>query len=93
MLTAYEPLVGRAALLPAPYTDLADGCTRAVAQTSSLLYRGFPIRWPRARRTRLKVWMRCLSRMPSRLEVGDTAGWKPALPGNGRPADKAAFQA
>src|SRR5450756_1095707 len=57
------------------------------------LTRGFPIRWPRAGRTRLKVWMRCLSRTPSRLEVGDTAGWKPALPGNGRPADKAAFQA
>ena len=34
-----------------------------------------------------------VSRTPSRLEVGDTAGWKPALPGNGRPADKAAFQA
>ena len=96
----HEP--GRAALLrrleigaeqqPAPYTDLADGCTRAVAQTSSLLYRGFPIRWPRAGRTRLKVRMRFLSRTPGRLEVGDTAGWKPALPGNGRPAGKAAFQ-
>src|ERR1035437_9638823 len=96
----HEP--GRAALLrrleigaeqqPAPYTDLADGCTRAVAQTSSLLYRGFPIRWPCAGRTRLKVRMRFLSRTPGRLEVGDTAGWKPALPGNGRPAGKAAFQ-
>jgi len=39
-----------------------------VAQTSSLLYRGFPIR------RRWEVRMAC------RLEVGDTAGWKPALP-------------
>ena len=38
-----------------------------VAQTSSLLYRGFPIR-------------RCGQMGTScRLEVGDTAGWKPAL--------------
>ena len=39
-----------------------------VAQTSSLLYRGFPIRRRREVRT------------ACRLEVGDTAGWKPALP-------------
>ncbi len=38
-----------------------------VAQTSSLLYRGFPIR------------QRCEVCKPCRLEVGDTAGWKPAL--------------
>ena len=38
-----------------------------VAQTSSLLYRGFPIR----RRDRAAA--------ACRLEVGDTAGWKPAL--------------
>src|ERR1035437_9352062 len=52
----------------------------AVARTSSLLYRGFPIRWPRAWRTRLQVRTRRSNRTPSRLEVGDTAGWKPALP-------------
>ncbi len=45
----------------------------AVAQVSNLLYRGFPIRRPF-----------CLSapnrlRKAGRLEVGDTAGWKPAL--------------
>ena len=40
-----------------------------VAQTSSLLYRGFPIR-------------RCdPAGTDGRLEVGDTAGWKPALRG------------
>jgi hypothetical protein len=38
-----------------------------VAQVSNLLYRGFPIRKRRHART------------VSRLEVGDTAGWKPAL--------------
>jgi hypothetical protein len=38
-----------------------------VAQTSSLAYRGFPIR-------------RCdQAGTTCRLEVGDTAGWKPAL--------------
>ena len=45
----------------------------SVAQTSSLLYRGFPIRrsWPELD----------ASEGPEicRLEVGDTAGWKPAL--------------
>ncbi|HXP60168.1 MAG TPA: DUF6057 family protein [Dongiaceae bacterium] len=44
-----------------------------VAQTSSLLYRGFPIR----RRDRAAT--------ACRLEVGDTAGWKPALPSLGSP--------
>ena len=44
-----------------------------VAQTSSLPYRGFPIR-------------RCDSAGSAcRLEVGDTAGWKPALRNPGRP--------
>jgi len=38
-----------------------------VAQVSNLLYRGFPIR------------NRHHARTVSRLEVGDTAGWKPAL--------------
>jgi hypothetical protein len=38
-----------------------------VAQVSNLLYRGFPIRNGHHART------------VSRLEVGDTAGWKPAL--------------
>ncbi len=52
---------------------------RPVARTSSLLYRGFPIRWPCAWRTRLQVRTRRSNRTPSRLEVGDTAGWKPAL--------------
>ena len=37
-----------------------------VAQVSNLLYRGFPIRNDHHART------------VSRLEVGDTAGWKPA---------------
>ena len=54
-----------AAGLPAPYTHLAG--RSPVAQTSSLLYRGFPIR------------QRCEVCKPCRLEVGDTAGWKPAL--------------
>lgn len=40
-----------------------------VAQTSSLLYRGFPIR------------KTCEARTRCRLEAGDTAGWKPALRG------------
>ena len=40
---------------------------QGVAQTSSLLYRGFPIR------TCDQAGTAC------RLEVGDTAGWKPAL--------------
>ncbi len=44
-----------------------------VAQASSLLYRGFPIR-------------RCSQAGTAcRLEVGDTAGWKPALHGFGSP--------
>jgi hypothetical protein len=44
-----------------------------VAQTSSLLYRGFPIR-------------RCdQAGTACRLEVGDTAGWKPALRSLGSP--------
>jgi hypothetical protein len=44
-----------------------------VAQASSLLYRGFPIR-------------RCdQATTACRLEVGDTAGWKPALRGLGSP--------
>ena len=38
-----------------------------VAQVSNLLYRGFPIRIGSHART------------GCRLEVGDTAGWKPAL--------------
>ena len=44
-----------------------------VAQTSSLLYRGFPTRRARPFQT---TWV-----LPTvcRLEVGDTAGWKPAL--------------
>ena len=45
--------------------------TRIVAQTSSLLYRGFPIR-------------RCdPAGAACQLEVGDTAGWKSALRGLG----------
>ena len=44
-----------------------------VAQTSSLLHRGFPIR----RRDRAGT--------ACRLEVGDTAGWKPALRNLGSP--------
>ncbi len=44
---------------------------RAVAQISNLLYRGFPTRWMFAGSTRV--------RMACRLEIGDTAGWKPAL--------------
>jgi len=44
-----------------------------VAQTSSLPYRGFPIR-------------RCeQAGTACRLEVGDTAGWKPALRSVGGP--------
>src|SRR5450631_2344245 len=42
------------------------GCN-GVARTSSLLYRGFLIR------------KGCDCSACSRLEVGDTAGWKPAL--------------
>jgi hypothetical protein len=38
-----------------------------VTQVSNLLYRGFPIRQRQEVRT------------ASRLEVGDTEGWKPAL--------------
>jgi len=48
-----------------------SGRPEGVAQTSSLLYRGFPIR--RADRAGTAC----------RLEVGDTAGWKPALRGLG----------
>ena len=52
--------------------------TESVAQTSSLLYRGFPIRWPSLR-------PECQNRRAGcRLEVGDTAGWKPALRSLGR---------
>jgi hypothetical protein len=44
-----------------------------VAQTSSLPYRGFPIR-------------RCSQAVTAcRLEAGDTAGWKPALRSLGSP--------
>src|SRR5580658_7503188 len=63
-------------------------CERAsfVAQVSNLLYRGFPIRRCSTREGRSvrvfgdllcgRVWRgsNC------RLEAGDTAGWKPALP-------------
>jgi hypothetical protein len=42
----------------------------AVAQTSSLLYRGFPIR-----RATISV-------ADCRLEAGDTAGWKPIVFGS-----------
>jgi hypothetical protein len=45
----------------------------AVAQTSSLPYRGFPIR------LRREVPKLPVLRRFGRLEVGDTAGWKPAL--------------
>ena len=45
----------------------------AVAQTSSLLYRGFPTRNARQLQTTSVLPTVC------RLEVGDTAGWKPAL--------------
>jgi len=45
-----------------------------VAQTSSLPYRGFPIR-----RGSDPVEAPAVS-TPCRLEAGDTAGWKPALP-------------
>src|SRR5882724_3967470 len=55
----------RAQQRPEHYTH--SGRIFPVAQTSSLLYRGFPIR---------KRWE---VRRPCRLEVGDTAGWKPAL--------------
>src|SRR5882724_6239232 len=71
---------GKVAEDSAPYTHLAG--RGPVAQTSSLLYRGFPIR------------QRCEVRKPCRLaavapkrrygaprrrKVGDTAGRKPAL--------------
>src|SRR6266567_7161317 len=69
--------VPRASVWSAPHlrAELAEpglyrhprGRMGAVAQTSSLLCRGFPIR------------MRWEVRKPCRLEVGDTAGWKPAL--------------
>ncbi len=49
-----------------PVSSRADAAI-GVAQVSNLLYRGFPIRSPGAGRT------------VCRLEVGDTAGWKPAL--------------
>jgi cobalt-zinc-cadmium resistance protein CzcA len=42
---------------------------KPVAQISNLLYRGFPTRW-----LSLVIGKLC------RLEIGDTAGWKPALP-------------
>ncbi len=44
---------------------------RVVAQISNLLYRGFP-----TRRTYIEPFR---VRTPCRLEIGDTAGWKPAL--------------
>jgi hypothetical protein len=50
--------------------NAADAAT-TVAQTSSLLYRGFPTRRAHAGTAG--------TRTASRLEVGDTAGWKPAL--------------
>jgi len=58
-----------------PFLDDFTGRRRpeGVAQTSSLPYRGFPIR-------------RCdQAGTACRLEVGDTAGWKPALRGVGSP--------
>jgi hypothetical protein len=61
--------------LTAPHLD-STGFRQlgGVAQASSLLYRGFPIR-------------RCdQAGTACRLEVGDTAGWKPALPRLGSPA-------
>src|SRR5882724_2782982 len=45
----------------------------SVAQVSNLLYRGFPIRSPWAELVAWNPITLC------RLEVGDTAGWKPAL--------------
>ena len=46
----------------------------SVAQTSSLLYRGFPTRIRLPGPSAVEVATFC------RLEIGDTAGWKPALP-------------
>jgi hypothetical protein len=54
--------------------ELVGGGRRTVvAQTCSLLYRGFPIRWRGALGAASDLSAAC------RLEVGDTAGWKPAL--------------
>jgi hypothetical protein len=46
---------------------------RIVAQVSNLLYRGFPTR------LRYELSTPRVLRTACRLEVGDTAGWKPAL--------------
>ncbi|HXP61108.1 MAG TPA: hypothetical protein VN829_11485 [Dongiaceae bacterium] len=58
------------------------GCRQpeGVAQTSSLPYRGFPIRRSSVHPERQNRRAVC------RLEVGDTAGWKPALRSLGSPA-------
>ena len=48
----------------------------SVAQTSSLLYRGFPTRRRCGHFAALELATRC------RLEIDDTAGWKPALRGH-----------
>jgi hypothetical protein len=48
-----------------------------VAQVSNLLYRGFQTRRPFDQSR--SFWNR---RTPCRLEIGDTAGWKPALRNN-----------
>ena len=56
-----------------------------VAQASSLLYRGFPTCEAGNFITRTPRWT------PRRLEVGDTAGWKPALRRRGRPTSEFAL--
>src|SRR5207249_1645336 len=57
----------RETLVPVDVSSAAYFGAGLVAQVSNLPYRGFPIR------TRQSIWK------VSRLEVGDTAGWKPAL--------------
>ena len=68
-----KPEISDAKFAPLPTAGRRDRSLSSgaviVAQTSSLLYRGFPIR--RAR----------VGQQPGRLEVGGTAGWKPALRG------------
>jgi hypothetical protein len=70
---ASGPPTGSTRLALDPLSSCWLGAPMLVAQTSSLLCRGFPIRrrwwWPVA----------CEVPAVCRLEAGDTAGWKPAL--------------
>jgi hypothetical protein len=52
---------------------MTESIRALVAQTSSLLYRGFPIRWCREHSGASAV------AEPGRMEFGDTADWKSAL--------------